>query len=160
MYFTSGKHLDSFKNNFITTAYSIRLRQFHIALTMVHYYTRIFFMARQPHWDSASSLLRFQDHTQKQHTRYDSSGRVIGPACRPLPDNTQLLRQTDIHVPGEIRTCVPSKRTAADLRLRLRGHWDRHYARIEKAKTIPLQAWTGPKGSRRLRLPDFMTIGT
>jgi len=27
-------------------------------------------------------------------------------------------------------------------------------------KAIPLQAWTGPEGSRRLRLPDFMTIGT
>jgi hypothetical protein len=25
---------------------------------------------------------------------------------------------------------------------------------------IPLQAWTGPEGSRRLRLPDFNTIGT
>ena len=25
---------------------------------------------------------------------------------------------------------------------------------------IPLQAWTGPEGSRRLRLPDFKTIGT
>jgi hypothetical protein len=29
-----------------------------------------------------------------------------------------------------------------------------------KGKAIPLQAWTGPEGSRRLRLPDFMTIGT
>jgi len=27
-------------------------------------------------------------------------------------------------------------------------------------KAIPLQAWTGPKSSRRLRLPDFKTIGT
>jgi len=27
-------------------------------------------------------------------------------------------------------------------------------------KAITLQAWTGPKGSRRLRLPDFKTIGT
>jgi hypothetical protein len=27
-------------------------------------------------------------------------------------------------------------------------------------KAIPLQAWTGPSGSRRLRLPDFKTIGT
>jgi hypothetical protein len=27
-------------------------------------------------------------------------------------------------------------------------------------KAIPLQAWTGPEGSRRLRLPDFQTIGT
>jgi hypothetical protein len=29
-----------------------------------------------------------------------------------------------------------------------------------KGKAIPLQAWTGPKDSRRLRLPDFKTIGT
>jgi hypothetical protein len=29
-----------------------------------------------------------------------------------------------------------------------------------KGKATPLQAWTGPDGSRRLRLPDFMTIGT
>jgi len=31
---------------------------------------------------------------------------------------------------------------------------------LRKLKAIPLQAWTGPKGSRRLRLPDFKTIGT
>ena len=29
-----------------------------------------------------------------------------------------------------------------------------------KGKAIPLQASTGPEGSRRLRLPDFMTVGT
>ena len=29
-----------------------------------------------------------------------------------------------------------------------------------KGKAIPLQAWTGPEDPRRLRLPDFMTIGT
>jgi len=29
-----------------------------------------------------------------------------------------------------------------------------------EAKAIPLQAWTGPEGSRKLRLPDFKTIGT
>jgi hypothetical protein len=27
-------------------------------------------------------------------------------------------------------------------------------------KAIPLQALTGPEGSRRMRLPDFNTIGT
>jgi hypothetical protein len=26
-------------------------------------------------------------------------------------------------------------------------------------KAISLQAWTGPEGSRMLRLPDFKTIG-
>jgi hypothetical protein len=29
-----------------------------------------------------------------------------------------------------------------------------------KRKAIPLQAWTGPEGSRRLRFPDFKTIST
>jgi hypothetical protein len=29
-----------------------------------------------------------------------------------------------------------------------------------KGKAIPLQAWTGPKGFRRLRLPDCKTIVT
>ena len=24
-------------------------------------------------------------------------------------------------------------------------------------KTVPLQAWTGPEGSKKLRFPDFMT---
>ena len=30
----------------------------------------------------------------------------------------------------------------------------------KKGKSIPLQAWTSPEGSRRLRLLDFKTIGT
>jgi hypothetical protein len=29
-----------------------------------------------------------------------------------------------------------------------------------KGKVNPLQVWTGLEGSRRLRLPDFKTIGT
>jgi hypothetical protein len=29
-----------------------------------------------------------------------------------------------------------------------------------KGKAIPLQAWTGPEGSRRLKLPDYKTIST
>jgi hypothetical protein len=34
------------------------------------------------------------------------------------------------------------------------------YIKHHKDQAIPLQAWTGPEGSRRLRLPDFKTIGT
>jgi len=26
-----------------------------------------------------------------------------------------------------------------------------------KGKSVPLQAWSGPEGSRKLRIPDFMT---
>jgi len=29
-----------------------------------------------------------------------------------------------------------------------------------KSKEFPLQAWTSPEASRRLRVPNFMTIGT
>jgi hypothetical protein len=32
--------------------------------------------------------------------------------------------------------------------------------KYKRGKAIPLQAWTGPEDSRRLRLPDFKTIGT
>jgi len=28
---------------------------------------------------------------------------------------------------------------------------------VKKGKSVPLQAWTGPEGSRKLRLPDFVT---
>jgi len=35
-----------------------------------------------------------------------------------------------------------------------------HFAKknvITKGKAVPLQAWSGPEGSRKLRFPDFMT---
>jgi len=28
---------------------------------------------------------------------------------------------------------------------------------IKKGKAVPLQAWSGPEGFRKLRFPDFMT---
>jgi len=31
------------------------------------------------------------------------------------------------------------------------------YIYIYKGKAVPLQAWTGPEGSRKLRFPDFVT---
>ena len=36
------------------------------------------------------------------------------------------------------------------------SYGDMHYLII----AIPALAWTSPEGSRRLRLPDFKTIGT
>jgi len=32
-----------------------------------------------------------------------------------------------------------------------------HCATAVKGKAAPLQAWSGPEGSRKLRFPDFMT---
>ena len=31
---------------------------------------------------------------------------------------------------------------------------------VIKGKAIPVQGWTGPEGSRSLRLLDFLTVGT
>jgi len=39
--------------------------------------------------------------------------------------NTQHSQQPNFHTPGGIRTHDPSKRTAVDLSLRPRSHWDR-----------------------------------
>ena len=50
--------------------------------------------------DSASwpPLTGLRDHNHWTHrTRYDSSGGVISPTQRPLPNNTQHSQQTDIH---------------------------------------------------------------
>jgi len=51
---------------------------------------------------------------------------VINPSQKPLPDNTQHSQQTNIHAPSVIRNQNLSRRAAEDLRLRTRGHWDRH----------------------------------
>jgi hypothetical protein len=47
---------------------------------------------------------------------------------RPTAEtSTWHSQETNIHVPGGIRTHDPSKRSAADLRLRSRCHWDRRF---------------------------------
>jgi hypothetical protein len=63
-------------------------------------------------------------------TRQDSSGRVISPTQRPLPDITQQSLETDIHALSGIRTRNPSKRAAAEPNLRLRGHRDQPNGRM------------------------------
>ena len=79
----------------------------------------------------ASLFLRFLDHTQRRSTvsRF-SSGQVLRSSHRLLRDNTQHSQQTNIHAPGGIRTHDLSRREAADLRLRPRGHWDRQDADV------------------------------
>jgi hypothetical protein len=73
----------------------------------------------------ASSFLRFLDHTQ----RCTTVGRTLldewSARCRDLYLTTHPTLTTNIHAPSGIRTHDLSRRAAADLRLRLRGHWDR-----------------------------------
>jgi len=35
--------------------------------------------------------------------------------------------------------------------------WQQREKKVKK-KAVPLQAWSGPGGSRKLRFPDFMTM--
>ena len=84
----------------------------------------VYFMEQQPLVGQGLLLSRHYYHTQTHHTRQDSSGRVISPSQRPLPDNTQRSQETNIHAPSGIRTRNPSKRAAADPNLRPRVHRD------------------------------------
>ena len=59
------------------------------------------------------------------HARWKSSGRGIGPSQRTVLENTQQTQDKETSAPGGIRTRDPNKRTAAERRLRPRGHRDR-----------------------------------
>ena len=69
------------------------------------------FMARQPQWARASSLVRLRDNIQLDththtHTSQDSPGRVIGPSQGNLLEKTPFTRQKDIHALGGTRTHI------------------------------------------------------
>jgi len=62
-----------------------------------------FFLAQQPQVGQGLLILEVsRSHSTTQHSRKDSSGRVISPSQRPLPDNTQHSQEKDIFGPGGI----------------------------------------------------------
>jgi hypothetical protein len=84
-----------------------------------------------------------RSHTTKHHIREDTSGRVISPTQRLLPDKTQHSEQTDFHDPGEIRTHTLSRRAAADSHLRPRGQRDRHKKVLDGEKGTLIYKYLG-----------------
>ena len=81
-----------------------------------------FFVARQPpvgHGHLIHEVSR--SHSTTHHSRQDSSGRVISSSLRPLSENTQHSKQTNIHASGGNRTHNLSRRADTDLCLRPRG---------------------------------------
>jgi hypothetical protein len=68
-----------------------------------------FFLAQQPNAGQG----RLVPELSISHTTLGGTP-LIGPSPRPLPDNTQLSQQTNIHAFGGIRTHSPSKRAIAD----------------------------------------------
>ena len=72
-------------------------------------YGQFGFDATAPQWARASSFTRFLDHATTHHNRWDSSGRVISPSQRSLPDNTHK-RQTSVPPVGFEPTISAGKR--------------------------------------------------
>jgi len=86
---------------------------------------------------------------------------MTNPKHRPLRDNTLHFRSTDTHDPARFETeILISEWTQAHALDRAFTGIGRKWYLIVKAKQFTLQAWTGSEGSRRLRLPDFKTVGT
>jgi hypothetical protein len=86
------------------------------------------FDATAPQWARASSFMKFLDHTQWRTT----VGRTPLDKWSALAETSTWQhktlatdRQTDSHAPGGIRSHNLTRRAAADLRLRPRGHWER-----------------------------------
>jgi len=113
----------------------------------------------------ASSFLRFLDHIQRRIT----VGRTpldewSSRRKRHLPENTQHSQQINIHAPGGIRTHDLSRRAAADLRLRPRGHCDRLSKRILSLKShlyFPqTEYYSSILGSRRIYIYIYIYIFT
>jgi hypothetical protein len=77
--------------------------------------------------------------------------------------NTQHSQQTDMHTPSGIRTHNPSRRSAADPRLRPLGHWDR-LPEISHPKTPsslpPLPTWKSQYRWGKLSDHDALTLGS
>ena len=66
-------------------------------------------------------------YTQKHHTWYESSARVISPRQRLVPNNTQHLQETNTPSSRLYLPDSPSKWAAACPRLTPRDHWDGIY---------------------------------
>jgi hypothetical protein len=92
---------------------------------MWHIWFFVCFWREDPQWAKTSWFARFLDHTQRRTT----VGRIPlddwSARRRDLHLTTHNTRNRDIHAPSEIRTHNLSRRAAADLCLRPRGHWDR-----------------------------------
>ena len=87
------------------------------------------FWRDSPQWARASSFTRLLDHTQRRTTVGRTPLDEWSARRRDLFLTTQHSQQTNVHAPGWIRTHNLSRRVAADLRLRRRGHWDRLFGR-------------------------------
>ena len=130
--------------------------------------------------DWSSGLTRFLRGWQIASPAEDKSEAACGWTSAMDPDRvrqtgkysySQLYRNTTCMAKERDvtrkRVHFPSSRVNLQTLFPLRSdrsclptYWPSLWNHKGKGKASPLQAWTGPEGSRRLRLQDFKTIGT
>ena len=84
-----------------------------------------------PH--SRGFYITHNDAPQSVGLLWTSDQLVVETSLYLTTHNTQ---QTNIHAPGGVRTHDLSRRAAADLHLRPRGHWDWHTVRTHSFYTV------------------------
>jgi hypothetical protein len=68
--------------------------------------------------------------------------------------DTHTLQNTHMHTHMHTRTCthITKQFKTATVQIKTNTVQD-----MKQKQAVPLQAWSGPEGSRKLRLPDYMT---
>jgi len=124
------------------------------------------FWCNSPQWAKASSFTRFSDRTQRRTTGGGTPLDEWSARRRDLYPTTHTTLTTDKHpCPGGFRTHNLSRRAAADLRLRPRGHWDRRRAmrlRIlqKKGISLPDVFWFVPRQWHKQQIFSVSCPGT
>jgi hypothetical protein len=88
-------------------------------------------MPRQPLVDQGVLIVKVSRLHSFRHTTLSRIFWTIGQPDVEISTSQHIIQETDIHAAGGIRTRNPSKRTAADPRVRPHGHWDRHNLNTE-----------------------------
>jgi hypothetical protein len=114
-------YIHTYIRTYLHTSTCIHICMHSYIYTYIHTFGRV---CNNPQWARAPSFTRFLDHTRRT---------TVGRS----PLDEWSARRRDIYLtthnthnrrpcpPGGIRTRDLSRRAAADLRLRPRGHWDR-----------------------------------
>ena len=91
-------------------------------------YELIFIWRDSPHWARSSSFTRFLDHSNDAQQSVGLLWTSDQLAAETSTWQHTTLTADIIHALYRIRTHNLSRRASADLRLRPRGYWNRHYA--------------------------------
>ena len=85
------------------------------------------------------------------------SGRVVRMSVLHCSERVTVVEQWRGRVFIGAGLCCVRDWVWAALGLRARKNWP---YKVKKGKAVPLQAWSGPEGSGKLRFPDFHDTGT